>query len=296
MKEFFKSVVGRMAQSRMGWSFCRGCGWLSDWLGRVYGHAKFVREVKRRDEKLLRIARELFPTLEVANGPFKGLRYPVAESYASMLLPKLLGSYESELHPTLERLFRNEYSAIVDIGCAEGYYATGLARKFEGAAVYAFDTSAEARGMCAEMATLNGVRHRIDIRDCCDEQALKSLPLGKRALIISDCEGYEKVLFNETVAKFLADHDVIVETHDFIDIDITPNMRRAFYGTHNIETIRSLDDIEKAHSYKYEELGPYTTRDRCDILGERRPGTMRWLVMTTRSSEKMAAVATRASA
>ena len=44
----------------------------------------------------------------------------------SVLIPKLLGSYEQELQPLLQRLAAQNYSEIVDIGCAEGYYAIGL--------------------------------------------------------------------------------------------------------------------------------------------------------------------------
>ena len=228
----------------------------------------------------MRIVRELFPTLTVANGPFKGLRYPAAESYGSMLLPKLLGSYESELHPVLEGMFANDYTAIVDIGAAEGYYAIGLGLQFPGASVYAFDTSSTARRMCAEMATLNSLGSRIHIGSFCDEQTLRSIPLGDRALIISDCEGYENSLFNLELAEFLINHDVIIEAHDFIDIDISSNMRRAFCKTHKVHSIKSTDDIEKAHMYQYAELSRYTTSDKRTILGERRPGVMEWLVMT----------------
>jgi hypothetical protein len=231
MKTVLKDLVERTANNRFGWYVYRGCGRLSDYFGRVYGHARFVRQVKDRDEKLMRIVRELFPTLTVANGPFKGLRYPAAESYGSLLLPKLLGSYESELHPVLERIFANDCTAIVDIGCAEGYYAIGLGLRFMGASIYAFDTSPTARRMCADMAALNGLGNRIHIGSVCDEQTLRSIPLGDRALIISDCEGYENWLFNCELAEFLTNHDVIIETHDFIDIDISSNLRRVFCKT-----------------------------------------------------------------
>ena len=284
IKTFLKDFVERTARNKLGWYLYRGCGRLSDYFGKVYGHARFVRQVKNRDETLLRIVREVFPTLTVANGPFKGMRYPAAESYGSMLLPKLLGSYESELHPALEALFANDYTAIVDIGCAEGYYAVGLGLRFPGANIYAFDTSPKARQMCAEMAALNGLGSRIHIGSLCDAETLRSIPLGDKALIISDCEGYENVLFSREIAGFLADHDLIIEAHDFIDIEISPNLRRIFFETHHITSISSTDDIEKAHSYQFGELDHYTTSERCTILGERRPGIMKWLVLTARRS------------
>jgi precorrin-6B methylase 2 len=232
----------------------------------------------------MRIVHQLFPNLTVANGPFQGMRYPTAESYGSMLLPKLLGSYESELHDALASFFVNDYSTIVDIGCAEGYYAVGLGRRFPQAKVFAFDTSRKARQMCAEMAVLNGVQNRIHIASFCDENSLKSVSLGKKALIVSDCEGYENVLFSAEMAEFLAGHDLIVEAHDFINIEISPNLRRVFAKTHRVDVITSTDDIEKAHTYQYSELTSYGTDERHKILGERRPGIMKWLVMTAQRS------------
>ena len=285
IKTVFKNLVERTARNSFGWWFYRGCGRLSDSLGRVYGHAKFVRQETDRDERLARLVKELFPSLTVAHGPFQGMRYPAAESHGSMLLPKLLGSYESELHPVLQTLFANDYSAIVDIGCAEGYYAVGLGQRFPRASVYAFDTSAKARELCAAMAKLNGVERRIHMGSFCTDAALRAISLGRRALIVSDCEGYEKVLFNKELACFLANHDLIIEAHDFIDIEISPSLRNIFSETHQVESIASMDDIEKAHTYQYPELGPYSASERHAILSERRPGIMRWLVMAARNPQ-----------
>jgi hypothetical protein len=254
-------------------------------LKRVYGHAKFVRGESDRDERFSRLVEKLFPNLTVAHGPFQGMRYAAAESHGSMLLPKLLGSYESELHPVLNKLFGNDYSAIVDIGCAEGYYAVGLAQRFPRANVYAFDTSAKARELCAEMAKLNRVESRIHIGSFCDDAALRAIPLGRRALIVSDCEGYEKVLFSNELAGFLANHDLIIEAHDFIDIEISPSLRNIFSETHQVESISSIDDIEKAHTYQYPELDTYSASERHAILSERRPGIMKWLVMSSRDPQ-----------
>jgi hypothetical protein len=42
--------------------------------------------------------------------------------------------------------------------------------------------------------------------------------LGISALIVADCEGYEKESFDDEMGQFLAKHSLIIETHDFIDI------------------------------------------------------------------------------
>ncbi len=280
MKEIVKSVVQHTAKNPLAWFVYRACGTLSKDLSRVYGHACFVREIAERDGKLAAFARELFADMTVAHGPFKGLRYPIAEGVGSMLLPKLLGSYESELHSALEDLLAGGYDSVVNIGCGEGYYAVGLGLRCAKAGVYAFDTNARARELCAEMARLNGLGDRIHIGGFCDEATLKSIPLGNRAFIVSDCEGYERRLFSPEVAEYLASHDLIIETHDFIDIDISSHVSRVFDNTHHIQSIKSLDDIQKAHTYRYAELEKYSVSDRRQILAERRPAIMEWLVMT----------------
>jgi hypothetical protein len=218
--------------------------------------------------------------MTVAGGPFRGMRYPSGQSYGSALLPKLLGSYESELHPVLEAMLTNEHTAIVDIGCAEGYYAVGLGLRAAQADVYAFDTSPDARTLCSDMAALNGLDGRVRIGGLCDQALLKSIPLGSKALIISDCEGYEGKLFTSEVAELLARHDLIIETHDFIDIDISSRLRDIFTKTHLVQSIKSTDDIEKAHTYRYSQLDRYDTNTRRLIVGERRPAIMEWLAMT----------------
>ena len=199
-----------------------------------------------------------------------------------MLFPKLLGSYESELHPVLFELLGNGYNTVVDIGCGEGYYAVGLAQKLPNAEVYGFDTDLRSRQLCASMAKLNGVEDRVHIGDKCDGKTLRSIPLGAKALIVSDCEGYEGSLFNNEIAEVLARHDLIIETHDFIDIELSGKIREAFARTHHIRSVRSTDDIERAHSSHYPELQNYSIRDKYLILSESRPAIMEWLVMTSK--------------
>ncbi|MFY9558902.1 MAG: hypothetical protein WAQ52_01590 [Terriglobales bacterium] len=280
MKTVIKSFVQHTAKNPLAWFLYRACGALSKELGRVYGHASFVREIAERNGKLTGFAGELFAGMTVVHGPFRGLRYPMTQSVGSTLLPKLLGSYESELHPVLEGLLTNNYTSIVNIGCAEGYYAVGLGRRLTKASIYAFDTDENARGICADMARLNGLADRIHIGGFCDAETLKNVPLGSKALVICDCEGYEGRLFTPELAEFLANHDLIIETHDFIDIDISTRLRRVFDRTHHIQSIKSIDDIQKAHSYRFDELEKYSVHDRRQILAERRPAIMEWFVMT----------------
>jgi precorrin-6B methylase 2 len=278
MKSHLKKVVERTARSPVGWSFYGGCKRISNVFERVHWVAQNAREL----DFIKATAYQLFPSLMVAHGPFKGLGYPSAESAASALLPKLLGSYESELHSAIEELLKNGYDTIVDIGCAEGYYAVGFAMRKPNAEVFAYDLNPHAQHACAEMAKLNDVAGRVHISGMCDQAVLRSSPLGERSLILSDCEGYEATLFTREIAEFLLKHDLIIETHDAVDMETSAKVRAAFEGTHHVCSIWSLDDIEKAHRYRYPELDSKGTQERHRILREERANIMEWLVVTSR--------------
>jgi hypothetical protein len=276
------NVVRRTANNPLAWLVYRACGRLATHLGKINAQAQFTRQITHRHELTEKVISELFPELTVARGPFTALRYPSSQSFGSALLPKLLGAYESELHPALGELLTRTYDTIVDVGCGEGYYAVGLALKLPTAEVYAFDTEPRVRELCSRMAELNGVAHRLHIGELCNQETLRSIPLKNKALIVSDCEGYEGRLFDSEMAAFLARHDLIIETHDFIDIELSDKMRQVFASTHDIRSIKSTDDIERVHTCRYPELQRYSLRERHAILSEWRPAIMEWLVMTSK--------------
>ena len=76
--------------------------------------------------------------VRVYSGPFKGMEY-LDYATEGCLVPRLLGCYEDELHADLQRFVDMGVDTIVDIGCAEGYYAVGLARFMPAAQIHAFE-------------------------------------------------------------------------------------------------------------------------------------------------------------
>lgn len=216
--------------------------------------------------------------LVVARGPFRGLRYPAAESIGSALYPKLLGCYERELADLIEKLCLLPYTEIIDIGCAEGYYANGFARRHRQSFVYAFDSDAKARQLCTRMAELNEVADRVRVLDRCSPEVLLALPLRGRALFFSDCEGFEATLFSDGVVRSLRQHDFLIETHDCLRIDISTTLEATFRRNgFSVTRIKSVDDIEKARTYDVPELRECTLMERFTILAEGRPRIMEWL-------------------
>ena len=233
------------------------------------------------------LARQISPDLLVRNGVFKGMKYPEMKAIGSPLLPKILGSYEREIQHVIERICRQPYEVVIDIGCAEGYYAVGVARRITKAMIYAFDINAEALRLCREMARINLVVDRVIMGSRCDLTVFRSLPLDRRTLIISDCEGYEKYLFTNQSAPIFRRCNLLIETHDFLDIHISSQIRTVFSATHDLESFESIDDIQKVLHYDYPELRALDLVTRKEILAERRPAIMEWLYLQSRDHERI---------
>ena len=280
MKSFFKRIISRAVQNDSIWAF------LNTTIIRVAEFAKSERtnvEEAHKKDPIVNIQDALMsisPDLTVKHGPFRGMRYPAKNAIGSVLFPKIIGSYERELHRILERICSNKYSEIINIGCAEGYYAVGLAMRIKKVKVFAYDTNDEAIDLCERMAQMNNVAERLATGSFCDANTLQSIPFTRKVLIISDCEGFEKELFTKETVPFFAQHDLLIEIHDFIDIEISSMIRKHFQKTHLITAIQSIYDITKAHSYAYEELGGYSLAERRMLLAEYRPQIMEWFYMT----------------
>jgi hypothetical protein len=238
----------------------------------------------RNEGRLVRIAAKLVNRYgaNVLNGPFKGMRY-VQTSVGSVFSPKLVGSYEAELHPFIERVTSGSYDVVIDIGCAEGYYAVGFLFRMKTARCVAFDSESQARTLCREMAELNCVSDRIQVRGCCDAEALSAVLLG-RVFILADCEGAELDLLDPVVISRLRDCDALVELHDFIRPGLTLALQTRFAATHEIQIIEQ----QVRDSAQYPELGILTRFDRHMAVQEFRPGRMQWAMLTAKAPRMLA--------
>lgn len=229
-----------------------------------------------------RVSQMLLDDLRVRSGPFQGMRYPGPEAAGSALTPKLLGTYEQELHPVLERLITKNYTDFIDIGCAEGYYAIGMALRLPRLRVHAYDTLKAARQLCQSMAELNGVAERVSVQAVCTQETLIRFPISGPTLVVCDCETYEKQLFTPSVAEALRHCDILIETHDFMDLSISTRLEEVLGATHHLTSVASVDDIQKAKRYHCPELEGLSVPVKFQILREARPMIMEWLIAEAR--------------
>jgi hypothetical protein len=167
-------------------------------------------------------------------GPFKDVTL-TPMTHAEQIGPYLLGVYESELDDAWDTVCRGSYRQIIDIGAKFGFYAVGLARKYPQAEVIAFDTDWWARKAVREMAAANHMPNVKAEGFCTPGWLAKNTREG--AFIISDCEGFEGVLFSDEVIAKLTTATLIVETHDCSVPGVSERLRKAFEKTHIVQTV-----------------------------------------------------------
>ncbi len=237
---------------------------------------------QRSEVELERLRCELGPEFRVQNGPFKGMRYPGFEAVGSSLIAKLLGTYEVELGDVIEEFITKSFDTIIDVGCAEGYYAVGLALRSKTTQVHAFDTDPRAREICREMGRLNGVADRLNVQGLCAPADLLGLASGGRTLIISDCEGGELDLFNETTVARLRTCELLIEAHDFIVRGVSQALQRRFSSTHDCRLLHSLHPLDKAALHPSPLIRETAPEVISWLYSEGRPEPMEWLHFTPR--------------
>lgn len=212
----------------------------------------------------------------VFGGPFAGMRYHQATEGATA--PRLIGCYEAELHPTLHALPEAGYQRIIDIGCAEGYYAVGLARLLPGCTVQAHDISETAQAACRALATENGVH--VEVAGLFDPAEL-TLPVRAKTLVFCDTEGAEAQLLDPVRAPALREVDLIVEVHECFKPGLVKLMQERFEATHDIEWLWQSPNAQR-------ELPDWVARlshlDQILCTWEWRAGPTPWAVMRRRQT------------
>jgi hypothetical protein len=221
--------------------------------------------------------------LEVLAGPFKGMRYGDF-SHNSALIPKLLGTYESDLHGWVAEAIAAGYDAVINIGCAEGYYAVGFAYADPALEVVAFDTSGVALDMMSKLATLNGLQDRIRVADARKPVELEGLLRRyKRPLLFVDIEGAEDDLLDIRRAPTLAAADMIVETHDGYNFGVTRRLIERFWPTHRFEITGGREAEDQPLPAIVRERIPDPAQAR-ELLSESRGLPELWLRFRARHS------------
>lgn len=242
---------------------------------------KTLRAIKRAGQRLVSpdFRLSLLVGNTVRSGPFQGMRY-VDHALGSVLSAKLLGCYEKELHPWIERLIQKDYRQLFDIGCAEGYYAVGFAYRQPNLEVFAYDLDTRSLELVNQLARQNGVNQRIHWQGGFSQETLGRTEGRGKSLLICDIEGDEISLLDPEKIPELARLDMLIEVHDANEGTIERVLRKRFEQTHTVEKTvaqsRTVDEVPPAYR-KY-----FSVKSQLRLVNEGRRYGLSWLLMTRR--------------
>jgi hypothetical protein len=196
-----------------------------------------------------RIHRSLGGPSLVLQGPFRGMKF-VSNSADKAYLPRIIGSYEVEVYPSVERICEADPDVIVVAGAGEGYFAVGLALRVPRARVVAYESFSWAAYLLRRMVALNDVDRQVETRGFCSPAVLRrDLESARRPAVVCDVEGYESDLLNPAAIPGLKRAHILVEVHEQVVPGIETTLRDRFGATHSVEPIsmrpRSLDDFPR---------------------------------------------------
>lgn len=199
----------------------------------------------------------------IRNGPFAGTIYPPDAASSRLSIPQLMGTYEQELHDVINAIGQRKYDVVIDIGCAEGYYAVGLARLLK-TKVLAYDPEPIERAYCQDAARLNNVSSLVELKTLFLPSDIEQFR-GLRVLCVCDCEGFEVKIFNTETVPSTEKWDLIIELHG----DATQQLTSLAWPQ-KTRTIPSVPRVET-----YPELAGLGDQKR--LLSEGRPTPQTWL-------------------
>ena len=212
----------------------------------------------------------------IQSGAFAGMRYGT-EAVGGAILPKIIGSYESQLSDLIAGFADRDYTHAVDIGSAEGYYVVGLARLMPGVKIFAFDIDPRAHELCRDNAERNAVLDQILFRDECTPTELAKV-IEHKTLIVCDCEGFEAEILDPVAIPELSQCDILVELHDLIVPGVSDLIYRRFKDSHEIEFYS--EGVRDPGAYP--ALSGLKDFEASLAMNEKRGGRMQWAFLESR--------------
>ena len=208
---------------------------------------------------------------KVLAGPFAGLDLEGCR----VRPPHLLGAYEAPLHSALEGLVARHPEWVVNVGCAFGYYAVGMALRLPEARFAAHDTDPTALAACRTTAARNGTAGRTVFGGELRGEDFAAYPAG-RTLVICDIEGGERDLLDPERFPALTGFDLLVEVHQDRYQGTRALIEGRFAATHDIAIIPN----DRAEGRLPPALWEHNSLDQVLAIWEGRKEPTPWLVMT----------------
>jgi len=202
-------------------------------------------------------------------------------------MPKLLGTYEIELHDIVDEIIAKKPDVIFNIGAAEGYYSIGLARSLPSTRVVAWETTENGRALSRTLAKLNGVEtNKLQSHGLCTVSALKrrleEYTQKESIFLIVDIEGGEALLLDPEIIPRLSQTEMLIEIHECFIPGVQQILVDRFSTTHSILEIkarwRSPADWPKKLAICNKGVW---NGSKAALMNEHRPSGMSWLYHRT---------------
>lgn len=235
---------------------------------------------KRFSDLHNRVRHQLYGSgeIKVLSGPFEGMSY-IDEIVWGPVTPKWLGSYEIELNDVIDSIIDRNYEEIIDVGCAEGYYAVGLAYRIRTAEIYAYDTDFISRRQIQRLSEINNVQSRVHVSSYCSSEELQRHG-SKCGLIICDVEGFERLLLDPERCPVLSKIDILVEVHEESWTPSTLDLlKQRFSPTHALAEFQAKDRKEWVDSMKDNSAILLNPELFAEAVDEHRSNGREWLWM-----------------
>lgn len=244
---------------------------------------KVINHIKYRIRKFRKISffqflYSLYLPRKVLYGPFKDMYY-LHSSTGSVILPKLIGTYELELQEIIYNLREKKYDAFFDIGAAEGYYAVGMIKFIIPTCKrkVAYESTWAGRRLMKKLALLNEVN--IQIKGHCSLNNLKEEIKNEYTLIVMDIEGGEKILLDPQAVDF-SFCDILVELHPNVFPTIETILKERFSQSHDISSLQI-----QSRKFPKEINLPSKLKKHKDYLMNEFRGPQSWLWMECNSAK-----------
>jgi len=227
------------------------------------------------NQAVLRYREQFIPMIfehthgRVQTGPFRGMTIMPYRSWGDGdICAKLLGLYEDELHLAVAQAVSTLPDHIVNIGCAEGYYAVGMGRISQ-CELTVCDTDARALEAVRLNAEANGVAVAKSLSAITAVELNNLIEHNNRPCVVIDCEGAELEILDPVQAPNLEYATILVETHDCIREGIAHTLVDRFRDTHSIQWIRA----QGKNPWQCEFLDKLSDMDKMSLVLEGRPET-----------------------
>lgn len=219
----------------------------------------------------------------VQSGPFTGMKLSERLSWGSFSdeAAKVLGFYEEELHVYMEMIIKKSPDIILNIGCAEGYYAVGLARRLPNTRILAFDIDSKAQEITRSSANENNCSKNFFVYGEIKKSEIEGyINSSENPFIMMDCEGAELELLQPSHTPSLSRSTLLVECHNFINKTIVSTIETRLSPTHKIEIIPE----GARNPNKSPLLARLNSNYRWLAVNENRPECMHWICATPKKN------------